>query len=294
MGAVGESSLKRRVYIAVLFLAVLASAQKVPVADWSPETETTLLNRMAANHHARQIYSNVFARLRDEGVPADFMMEFSIHPDITTDNSVVRRFNRPAEKLSYDRYRKIFITDSRVEGGVKFYADNRVLIDTVSHRFDVDPFLLVSLAGVESRYGKNAKTHTVFGALHTVIHDLPQRAKWVEREMAEYLVYCWENDLPPLSLYGSYAGAFGYGQFIPSSFRAYAVDFDNDGVRQPFEWPDVLASMANYLVKNGYAKGSADFSKGSPNWKSVFRYNPAENYVKVVLELREAIKEAAA
>ncbi len=286
--------MKQRFYTPVLLLAVFVSAEEAPQRDWSTQTETVLLDRMATNDHARQIYSNVFSRLRDEGVPVDFMMEFSVHPDITTDNSVVRRFNRPAEKLSYDRYRKIFITDSRIEGGVKFYYDNRVLIDTVSHRFGVDPFLLVSLAGVESRYGKNAKTHTVFGALHTVIHDIPRRAKWVEREMAEYLIYCWENDLPPLSLYGSYAGAFGYGQFIPSSFRAYAVDFDNDGVRQPFEWPDVLASMANYLVKNGYAKWNSDFSKGSPNWKSVFRYNPAENYVKVVLELREAIKEAAA
>jgi membrane-bound lytic murein transglycosylase B len=286
--------LKRKFYISILYLAVLASAQEAPLADWSPETEAALLGRIAANDRARQIYSKVFGRLRDEGVPADFMVEFSKHPEIATDKSVVERFSRPAEKLSYERYRKIFITDKRIEGGVKFYADNRALIDTVSHRFGVDPFLLVSLAGVESRYGRNAKTHTVFGALHTVIHDLPRKAKWVEREMAEYLVYCWENDLPPLSLYGSYAGAFGYGQFIPSSFRAYAMDFDNDGVRQPFEWPDVLASMANYLVKNGYAKGSADFSKGSRNWKSVFRYNPAENYVKVVLELREAIKEAAA
>lgn len=249
---------------------------------------------MAANDQARKVYSKVFGRLRDEGVTAEFMMKFSKHPDITTDNSVIQRFNRPAEKMSYDRYRKIFITNSRIEGGVKFYSDHQALIDTISARFGVDPYLLVSLAGVESRYGKNSKTHTVFGALHTVIHDLSRKEKWAEREMAEYLVYCWENDLPPLSLYGSYAGAFGFGQFIPSSFRAYAVDFDNDGVRQPFEWPDVLASMANYLVKNGYAKGSADFSKGSPNWKSVFRYNPAENYVKVVLELRKAIKEARA
>ena len=150
----------------------------------------------------------------------------------------------------------------------------------------------MSLAGVESKYGTHAKTHLVFVALHTVIHKLPRREKWVEKEMAEFLSYCYENNVPPLSLGGSYAGAFGYGQFIPSSFRGYAVDFDGDGVREPFDWPDVLASMANYLVKNGYAKGSDNFSKDSPNWKSVYSYNPALNYVKVVLELREAISAA--
>ena len=215
------------------------------------------------------------------------------YQEITIDSSVLRRFNRPAERLSYDRYRKIFITDARIKDGIVFYNNNRALIDTVSTYFGVDPFLLVSLAGVESNYGAAAKTHPVFNALHTVIHDLPRRAKWVEKEMAEYLIYCWENEVPPLSLQGSYAGAFGYGQFIPSSFRAYAVDFNEDGVRQPFEWPDVLASIANYLMKNGYSPRNEDFSKDSHNWKSIFRYNPAENYVKVVLELRTAIMEAA-
>ncbi len=109
--------MKRKFYISILYLAVLASAQEAPLADWSPETEAALLGRIAANDRARQIYSKVFGRLRDEGVPADFMVEFSKHPEIATDKSVVERFSRPAEKLSYERYRKIFITDKRIEGG---------------------------------------------------------------------------------------------------------------------------------------------------------------------------------
>jgi membrane-bound lytic murein transglycosylase B len=226
-------------------------------------------------------------------VSTKFVIELSNYKEIVVDETVTQRFNRPAEKLSYERYRKIFINDSRVKDGIIFYNEKKALLDTISSYYGVDPFLLVSLSGVESNYGSNSKTHSVFNALHTVIHNLPRRAKWVEKEMAEYLIYCWENEISPLSLYGSYAGAFGYGQFIPSSFRAYAVDFDRDGVREPFEWPDVLASMANYLVKNGYSSGENNFSKDSPNWKSIFRYNPSENYVNVILDLRIQLMEVA-
>ena len=275
-----------------LALTTFVVGQEVTADGWTPETKQKLLDQIAENELAREIYGRVFNQLENQNIPPEFLEGSFNHPDIDIDDGIIRRFHRPAEKLSYERYRKIFVTDQRIKEGVKFYNQNKALIDTVYAEFGVDPFLLVSLAGVESKYGTHAKTHLVFVALHTVIHKLPRREKWVEKEMAEFLSYCYENNVPPLSLGGSYAGAFGYGQFIPSSFRGYAVDFDGDGVREPFDWPDVLASMANYLVKNGYAKGSDNFSKDSPNWKSVYSYNPALNYVKVVLELREAISAA--
>lgn len=268
------------------------TAQAGVVSGWTPESERALLDQIAGNELAKGIYGDVFERLKGAGVPPSFLSQAFSHPEIAIDEEVVRRFERPAEKMPYDRYRKIFITEERIAGGVRFLKEKRALLDSVASQYGVDPYLLGSIAGVESRYGVNAETHPVFVALHTVIHRLPRREKWVEREMAEFLSYCYENNIPPLSLSGSYAGAFGYGQFIPSSFRAYAVDFDGDGIRHPFEWPDVLASMANYLVKNGYAKGSHDFSQNSPNWKSVLRYNPALNYVKVIMELRGAIVKA--
>ena len=275
-----------------LALTTFVVGQEVTADRWTSETKQKLLDQIAENELAREIYGRVFNQLEKQNIPPQFLEGFFNHPEIDIDDGIIRRFHRPAEKLSYERYRKIFVTDQRIKEGVNFYSQNKALFDTVYAEFGVDPFLLVSLAGVESKYGTHAKTHLVFVALHTVIHKLPRREKWVEKEMAEFLSYCYENNVPPLSLGGSYAGAFGYGQFIPSSFRGYAVDFDGDGVREPFDWPDVLASMANYLVYNGYAKGSDNFSKDSPNWKSVYSYNPALNYVKVVLELREAISAA--
>jgi len=95
------------------------------------------------------------------------------------------------------------------------------------------------------------------------------------------------DQLEPLDTRGSYAGAFGYGQFMPTSFKKYAVDGDGDGLREPFDWPDVMASIANYLLKRGkYEPGSTDFSPQSANWRAVYKYNPSQNYVKAVLELR--------
>ncbi|MBF88911.1 MAG: hypothetical protein CMG75_04485 [Candidatus Marinimicrobia bacterium] len=278
-------------YIKLIFVSIpfLILGQDTSSIEWSPVIEKQLIDNIAINENAKEIYNRIFIRLRNGAVPINFFLELSKIKEITVDKTVVQRFNRPAEKLSYERYRKIFINDSRIRGGVNFYKENKALLDNVSSIYGVDPFLLVSLSGVESNYGANSKTHSVFNALHTVIHNLPRKAKWVEKEMAEYLIYCWENEIPPLSLYGSYAGAFGYGQFIPSSFRAYAVDFDRDGIREPFEWPDVLASMANYLVKNGYSLKENNFSKDSPNWKSIYRYNPSENYVNVILDLRTQI-----
>lgn len=283
----------RYIIIIIFSFPIFSLGQDTSGTKWSSNIEKKLLDNIAINENAREIYSRIFIRLRDEKVSTKFIIELSNYKEIVVDETVIQRFNRPAEKLSYERYRKIFINHSRVKDGVVFYNEKKALLDTISSYYGVDPFLLVSLSGVESNYGSNSKTHSVFNALHTVIHNLPRRAKWVEKEMAEYLIYCWENEIPPLSLYGSYAGAFGYGQFIPSSFRAYSVDFDRDGIREPFEWPDVLASMANYLVKNGYSSGENNFSKDSPNWRSIFRYNPSENYVNVILDLRVQLMEGA-
>ena len=100
-----------------------------------------------------------------------------------------------------------------------------------------------------------------------------------------------QDGIDPQSIEGSYAGAFGFGQFIPSSFNRFSVDFDGDGVRRPHDWPDVLGSIANYLIKNGYNSGSINYSEGGDIWKSVWAYNHSDNYVMAVLGLSEKIRE---
>ena len=276
----------------LLLLLTVTECQEIYFGEWSGPAEQRLVETIAENDLSRRIYAEVVSQLRQNDVPAEFVYQTFSYPDIQIENEVVDRINNPMENLPYDRYREIFITDERISMGKKFYHEHRDIISTVEDSFEVDPFLLTSIMGVETKYGTKVSRYPVFNSLHTIIHKIPRREKWVQKEMIEYLEYCYLNFIPPHTIHGSYAGAFGYGQFIPSSFNRFSVDFDGDGVRRPFDWPDALASTANYLIQNGYVKGSRDFSKSSPNWRAVLAYNRSVNYVAVVLELREELKSA--
>ncbi|MCS5615130.1 MAG: lytic murein transglycosylase [Candidatus Marinimicrobia bacterium] len=235
-------------------------------------------------------FQKVWSYLEDKDVPKDYIVNTFLDSGIKIHSKIIDSFNNPYEKKNWDVYRKIFMTDKRLLGGIKFFKENSKLVMQVSDSMRVDPYLLVSLIGIESNYGKHYGQYTVFNALYTLIHQLPRKVKWASRELAEFILLCHGNKIEPHSIYGSYAGAFGFGQFIPSSFNNYAIDFDGDSVRHHDEWPDVLGSIANYLLKNGYKSDNDDYSKGSRNWKSVFAYNHSNNYVGVVMELRQEIK----
>ena len=236
-------------------------------------------------------YQLVLEKINKKAVPVSFLNDVFKSSSIEKHMEIPERFAKPYEKKSWEQYKKLFIKESRIVAGVKFYSENKGLIMQVAERYNVDPFIILSIAGIESNYGKHYKGFTVFNSLYTQIHEMPKRAKWASKELASYLEYCFKDNVDPQSIEGSYAGAFGFGQFIPSSFNRYSVDFDNDGVRRPHDWPDVLGSIANYLIKNGYVPGSSNYSKGGDIWKSVWAYNHSDNYVMAVLGLTEKIRE---
>ena len=224
-----------------------------------------------------------------KGIPESFLNETFSHSGIVIHNKILDRFAKPYEKKSWTDYRKLFVTDSRIQKGSDFYAQQKDNLNAVAIQISMDPFLILSIVGVESNYGRHRGQFTVFNALYTQIAKMPRRKKWATKEMIAYLEYCYADSIPPHSIKGSYAGAFGYGQFIPSSFNAYAADGNGDGVRQPYAWADVFASVGNYLVKNGYpVSNNADKKQV---YKSVYAYNHADNYVKAVLELRDELKK---
>ena len=226
-------------------------------------------------------------------LPEAYVREAFTHDNIEIHKKIPESFSRPYEKKSWEVYRKIFVKESRIAGGAKFYSQNKKLIIKVSQQYKVDPFIIVTIAGIESNYGVHHSQYTVFNSLYTQIHEIPRRANWASKELAEFLKYCFNDHLDPQEVGGSYAGAFGFGQFIPSSFTRYAIDFDEDGVREPYDWPDVLGSIANYLRKNGYNANSVNYDKDGDIWKSVYAYNHADNYVMAVLELTEEIRKRA-
>jgi len=235
-------------------------------------------------------YQTVSDHLQGSNIPEAYIREAFTHDDLTIHKEIAEKFARPYEKKTWKVYRKIFVKDSRIVAGAKFYKENIELVKAVSSEYKVDPFIIVTIAGIESNYGSHHSQYSVFNSLYSQIHDMPKRAKWASKELAEFIKYCYNDQLDPQEIGGSYAGAFGFGQFIPSSFNNYSVDFNEDGVRQPYGWPDVLASIANYLRRNGYKPNSNNYDRDGDIWKSIYAYNHANNYVMAVLELRNEIK----
>lgn len=241
----------------------------------------------------RQLLKATLKSLAGSEVPASFVRDAFADPQVREIPEIAARFATAAETLPYEKYREIFITKDRIEKGAAFYADHATLLADVERRYGVDALLLVGLIGVETRFGSNQGKYPVFDALYTIARDVATRSPWAQRELSAYLTLCYRERLDPQSVLGSYAGAFGYFQFMPTSFNAYAVDFDGDGHKRWQEWPDVLGSVANFLVEHGYQPGP-DESQGSPVWKALHGYNPSNDYVRVVLELRqEIVKELA-
>lgn len=164
---------------------------------------------------------------------------------------------RPAEKAKpWKEYRKIFITDARIQGGVDFWLAHEQELATISQRYQVEPQMIVAIIGVETSYGKNTGSFRVLDALTTLAFDYPPRAAFFRQQLVEFLLLAREQNQDPLTLTGSYAGAMGYGQFMPSSYRNFAVDFDGDGFADIWQnTRDAIASVANYFKKHGWKQG---------------------------------------
>ncbi len=214
------------------------------------------------------------------------------NPALKEEPGVLERFNKKPEKIkNYEEYKAIFITESRLESGVDFYFENKKLLNKLMLEFDVDPLILVSIVGIETNYGKQYAEYSVFNSLYTQIINLPKRSSWATKELYELLLYSKEQNKNPFNLYGSYAGAFGYGQFIPSSFNKLSIDYDKNGIKNPYGWEDVLGSVAFYLTENGYPTNNHNFSFRSPVWRSIRTYNRSDKYANTVIEFRNELSK---
>lgn len=170
--------------------------------------------------------------------------------------SIIDAITRPAEAKPWHDYRPIFLTDRRIQGGVAFWKENEALLSSVSERFGIPIELVVAIVGVETNYGSNTGSFRVIDALATLGFYYPPRAGFFAAELAHFMALAQEESLPVTEVRGSYAGAMGLGQFIPSSYRGYAVDFDNSGHRDLWRsLPDALASVANYLAEHRWVEG---------------------------------------
>lgn len=170
---------------------------------------------------------------------------------------IIEAMQRPAEKVApWWEYRKRFLTAQRVREGVAFWQQHRELLERVGAERGVAPEYLVAILGVETYYGRITGNYRVLDALATLAFDYPPRSPFFSKELTQFLLLSREEPVDALEARGSYAGAMGAPQFMPSSYRRYAVDGDGDGKRDLFgSWDDVVASVANYFREHGWQAG---------------------------------------
>ena len=171
--------------------------------------------------------------------------------------AIVDQISKPAEKThTWAEYRPIFMTRERVAAGATFWRENRAALEDISTSTGVPVEIVVGIIGVETYFGRITGGHRVLDALATLTFAYPPRAKFFRGELVQFLLLVREEAMPAAEAFGSYAGAMGRPQFMPSSYRAYAVDSTGDGKRDIWSnWTDVAGSISNYFLAHGWKPG---------------------------------------
>jgi membrane-bound lytic murein transglycosylase B len=171
--------------------------------------------------------------------------------------NILESISKPAEKkLTWKQYRPIFVTDKRSEKGVEFIKKHRAILERAEKQYGVPVEIIAAIIGVETYYGKHTGKYTIFDSLTTLGFDYPPRGKFFKSELKQFLLLSKEENISVDDMTGSYAGAMGMPQFISSSYRRFAVDFDGDGKRDLLNSiPDVIGSVANYFSAHGWKQG---------------------------------------
>ena len=170
---------------------------------------------------------------------------------------IVELISKPAERVTpWWEYRDRFITEERISQGVEFWQQHRESFDRIAAERGVAPEYIVAIIGVETKYGRIMGRYRVLDALATLAFDYPPRAEFFRKELEQFLLLSKEESFKIPDALGSYAGAMGGSQFMPSSYRKFAVDADGDGKRDLWQnWDDVFASTANYFREMGWETG---------------------------------------
>lgn len=208
-----------------------------------------------------QVAEFVGEMTRDYGFAQEQLM--GVFGEVKRKQSILDAISRPAERVKpWKDYRPMFITDARIARGVDFWRQHEATLARAEQEYGVPAQVIVSIIGVETFFGRNTGNFRVIDALSTLGFDYPPRADFFRKELREFLLLAREEQLDPLTLKGSYAGAMGLPQFMPSSFRSYAVDFDGDGHINIWNNPDdAIGSVANYFKRHGWVAGEPVVSR---------------------------------
>jgi membrane-bound lytic murein transglycosylase B len=220
-------------------LALLAAAGPVAALDGNREDVRQFMQEMTRKHGF------------DEAWLAGVITGAESQPRI------IELISRPAEQvMPWHAYRDHFLTEERIRAGVEFWTAHRARLAEVEQETGVAQHAIVGILGVETFFGRITGRFRVIDALATLAFDYPPRSKYFRDELEQFLLLAREDHVDAGTALGSYAGAMGFPQFMPRSYRAFAVDGDGDSRRDLMgNWDDVIASVANYLAKNGWRAG---------------------------------------
>ena len=197
--------------------------------------------------------------VRDEGFDRAYLER--ILARVERQQWIVDFVNRPKGKKStrptgaWTRYRAKFLTSDNIANGARFWRRYDSVLRRAQAKYGVPPEYVVAIIGVETRYGGYMGKHRVIDALTTLAFDFPRRSEFFTGELEAFLIMSRDEGFDPFKPKGSYAGAMGLGQFMPSSFHKWAVDFDGDGKRDLWNPVDAIGSVANYFASHGWREG---------------------------------------
>ncbi|UVE17191.1 lytic murein transglycosylase B [Pseudomonas sp. LS44] len=234
-----------------------------------------------------QVAEFVAEMTRDYGFAGEQLI--GLFNEVERKQSILDAISRPAERVKqWKDYRPIFITDKRIANGVAFWREHEASLTRAEREYGVPAQFLVAIIGVETFYGGNTGSFRVMDALSTLGFDYPPRADFFRKELKQFLLLAREQQVDPLTLKGSYAGAMGLPQFMPSSFRAYAVDFDGDGHINIWSDPDdAIGSVASYFKRHGWQSGQQVVSAATiSGGQADAGLSPGLDPMKTVGELR--------
>jgi len=224
--------------------------------EYIPQRTPYLRGAYASNYQLKQFIDQMAAKHNYDKYELN-----AIFSTVSRDTESLRKYNvyktakptysKATEIGSWDKYRANFLTTARITKGVNFWRENAHYLNMAAYKYGVAPEYIVGIIGVETNFGGYTGKHSVLNALTTLSLEYKKREKFFTSELENYLLVLKDEKLHPQSIKGSYAGAFGLAQFMPSSFREYAVDLDGDGHINLFNKADAIGSIANYFIQKG-------------------------------------------
>ncbi len=253
-----------RFLLALVLALQLATAAAAPSGYLHRPEVKQFIKEMAKKHRfARKDLEFIFSRAQYQ--PA-----------------IIKAMNQPLEVNSWQVYRALFVNPERIEAGVQFWNRNAEPLKRAANEFGAPEEIIVAIIGVETIYGRNVGTYRVIDALSTLAFDYPKRAEFFRSELENYLVFARDARLNALRVKGSYAGAIGIPQFMPGTYRRFALDYDGDGrANLASSAADAIGSIGNFLKAHGWIRGEPvayGVEVSGENWRKLASAGAAPAY----------------